>query len=599
MQRCIATDKSGSINVVWFNQPFLTDSLANSEKILLAAKIDSKAFKPQLLSPEYEIISTNSPTHLGRITPVYGLTGGIKQKWLRTKIKWLTDYIDYIVDLKDELPKNIIEKYDLIDKKTSLKLLHFPDSNKSLQEAKKRVAFDEMLSVQIILEKNRLKLKTLSAYNIDKNLSEKLVEEFINSLPFTLTSDQLKVIDEIKKDICKNTPMRRLLQGDVGSGKTIISIIFALITARNGYDTAIMAPTSVLAKQLFDNFQKYLKPFNTKITLSTQNSKNDIVTPDKNTPHKNKIDSNTQNHKGYIRVGTHALLFRKESLFSNLGLVIIDEQHRFGVKQRNNLLQTMRKEEKKSPHYLIMTATPIPRTIAQTYFNDMKISTINSKPKERIENITYVSPLSKRRESFLWIKKILKEKNQVFWVCPLIEESDLIETKSVNEVFDELKKEFPEFKIGLLHGKLKEIEKQNLLEDFQNQKIEILVSTSVIEVGIDIKNANLMVIEGAERFGLAQLHQLRGRVGRNSKQSYCLLFPSSDEKISEDAIKRLKYFAKEKNGFKIAEYDLSKRGPGEVYGYEQSGIPEFKIAKFDDFELISATLDAARIILNQ
>lgn len=582
MQKAKAEDETSEIDLVWFNQPFIEKLLEKNDQFYLAGKLNHLSNKPQILSPEYEIINTEDPTHIARISPVYPLTEGIKQKWIRGRIKWLVDKLEYITDIENEFDEILSKDEGLLDFKTALKTFHFPETQESLAHAKRRLAFDEMLKIQIILESQRKKRSKLNSPILKTDASH--LNTFIKNLPFEPTTDQVKSIEEIIANISTKSPMKRLLQGDVGSGKTLVAIAASLHTVKSNHKVVVMAPTTVLAEQLYKNFDTFLSPFKIKIKLIT--SSGEIQNDDFAT---NDFD---------VIIGTHALLFKDKTTFNNIGLVIIDEQHRFGVEQRDKLT-SISIGENLVPHYLLMTATPIPRTLAITIFGDMDISTIIEKPKDRKPVKTFLVPHKKRADSYKWIEEQVKDKNQVFWICPLIEESETLQTKSVNEAYSELKKIYPLLKIKKLHGQLSNDEKNRLLDEFKRNEFDILVSTSVIEVGIDIPNTNYIVIEGSERFGLAQLHQLRGRVGRADKQSYCLLFLTKETDVTSDAIERLKYFSNETNGLNIAEYDLKRRGPGEVYGKKQSGIPNLKIASIFDLELIEATRKVAKKIVNK
>jgi ATP-dependent DNA helicase RecG len=599
MQKAKLTDHSGTIDVTWFNQPFLENTINKSEEFFVVGKLDSKSQSRQLLSPEIEpILDYKENIHTARITPVYSLTEGIKQKWLRQKIKWVLDYLEYITDLSDNLPDRIKDKFGLVEYKDALRNIHFPPDRESLTTAKNRLAFDEMLSIQLKVEKNKLIRQNQKSIEIDTKLAKKTVEKFINLLPFDLTQGQLSAISDILEDFDKPQPMRRLIQGDVGSGKTIIAIVSGIITALSGKDVAIMAPTAILANQLYNEFRKYVEKFKIETILMTTDTKNRAKTISKQDTINTK-EATFPRDTGHIWVGTHALLYSNNIKHSSLGLVVIDEQHRFGVEQRNQLLRFPENtSENEAPNYLVMSATPIPRTIAQTIFGDMDRTIIEDKPKDRLEVKTFLTPENKRTDSYDWIKEKIEGGNQVFWVCPLIEDSEKIVAKSVKETYEQVKNHFSEYKIEYVVGTQKEKDKRDILSQFANKEFEILVSTSVIEVGIDIPNANVIIIEGSERFGLAQLHQLRGRVGRGVNQSYALLYLSDETNASKEAIERLKYFSRENDGFKVAEYDLHRRGPGEVYGIRQSGIPEFKIASIMDGELIEKTKKAAKMIID-
>lgn len=441
-----------------------------------------------------------------------------------------------------------------------------------------------MLNIQLQILKRKKDLEKYKATPISNiNLQEKL-DKFKSQIKFKLTTDQERTIQEILSDMNKEIPMYRLLQGDVGSGKTIVAAFAAFTAIENGLNTVIMSPTTILANQTYNSLKLLINEGNLKlITSSTKNSK-EIVGKDAGNPK----SSNT----GHILIGTHALLYQDHTKYSNLGLVIIDEQHRFGVEQRQKLLNITNAIR---PHYLVMTATPIPRTMLIALFGDMETSIIRSKPAERKDVLTYLVPTNKKNDAYTWLNEKIKKGEQVFWVCPSIEENEETTRKSIQEVFKELKTNLSA-KIEILHGKMKDAEKNNILEKFRNKEIDVLLATTVIEVGIDIPNANIIVIESAENFGLAQLHQLRGRVGRGNKQGYCFLFTTNES--SKDITERLNYFSKESNGLKISEYDLQRRGPGEVYGTKQSGIPDLRYANIFDEELIKKTKQAAEFYLN-
>ncbi|MBN1915531.1 ATP-dependent DNA helicase RecG [Candidatus Dojkabacteria bacterium] len=614
IQKGILQDETGQVEAVWFNQPYLTNNLKENEWYLFRGKLNPRSYRPQISSPEYEKLKIeeadtkaldNSNVHLGRLTPIYPLTEGISSKWLRSRVKWAIDRIGKSLKITDPLPIEILKKYNLAGLLPSLKWIHFPESEEQIEKARKRLGFDEMLSIQLRLERNRRKRKAMKSFSIE--IKNEIQEKLMNSVDFKPTKSQLTAISEINSDLAGSRPMNRLLQGDVGSGKTLVSVEAVLQTANSGLQSIILVPTSVLADQHYETFNKFLKYFGFSIALVTGNTK--------------------KNKPADIIIGTHAILHRKKEMIKNPGLVVIDEQHRFGVEQRRELLkdidrlpletnqrpgetrktantttkrtqsQTPSSTTQYNPHLLTMTATPIPRSMALTLFGDMDISTMEDMPEGRTPTKTHLVPDEKREDSYAWIREKMKEGIKVFWITPLIEQSEKLETKSAVDTFELLSKTvFPEQKIRLLHGRIKETEKKNLLKDFMEGKFDILVSTSVIEVGIDIPGAEIIVIEGAERFGLAQLHQLRGRVGRRKNESWCFLFTSTGQETEEQTA-RLKYFAKENDGLKIAEYDLSRRGPGEVYGFRQSGVPNLKIAKLNDLELIKKTREAARLLI--
>lgn len=579
--RGLFSDETGSMEVIWFNQPHLVKMLPRNKDIILVGKIKFSMGKIVLQNPSYEIIKPyEEQIHSGRIVPVYHETEGISSKWIREKLKPL---IDNWTDLFEEyMPKEILQEHGLIDYGTAIKNAHFPESEEDLKKARERLAFDELFLLQ--LKALQKKWHWRNIHQEDKKSLEikaDVIKECVEKLPFTLTNAQKRVINEILEDLKQPYPMTRLIQGDVGSGKTVVAAIAALNTIKNGFQVAIMAPTEILAKQHYKTFHKILAQYSLNIQLIAGS-----------TPAKQKEEVIRQMKTGTldIVIGTHALI--QEGVgFKNLGLAIIDEQHRFGVKQREIL------KSQGSPHLLCMTATPIPRTLAMTIYGDQDLSIIDEMPAGRQEIITRVVPENKRIDAYRWIEDQVKKGRQAFIICPLIDESDVLEVKSVIKEFDFLSEHiFPDLNLGLLHGKLKQEDKDKVMEDFKNNIIHILVSTSVIEVGIDIPNATIMLIEGSERFGLSQLHQFRGRVGRGEHQSYCFLFTNS---TSEDGQTRLKAMEKYSSGFKLAEIDLEVRGPGEIYGVRQSGIPDLKMASLTDSKTIEKARKSAAKIIEQ
>lgn len=563
-------DKTGSIMVIWFNQTFLTRTLYPGSDLSLSGKIDWFGTKKALISPEYEIIRNGEETtHTGKIIPVYPETYGVSSKWLRTKIK--NAYKVCGKELKEYLP----ETYGFVTLPTAIKSVHFPQNLKETETGRKRLAFDELLALQIqSLERKRQWRKNKA--NCEISISQKDIKKFTDRLPFTLTKSQQDSVKEILTDMEKGYPMNRLLEGDVGSGKTVVATVAAFAAFGSGFQSVIMAPTQILAQQHYETLNKLLQPFKVRICFVTASSKSDGL---------ERCD---------IFVGTHALIHQKID-FEKVGLVVIDEQHRFGVEQREHLIKKVGTKII-SPHILTMTATPIPRTVALTFYGDLDLSTLTEIPLNRQKITTWVVPPQKRDGAYSWIKSQIKDHNsQAFVVCPLIEESEKETMKDVRAVkaeYENLKKVFKNLKIGLLHGKQKMVEKNKILDEFRKKKIDILVATPVVEVGIDIPNATIMVVEAAERFGLAQLHQLRGRVGRGDKKSYCLLF---SEAKTEKILTRLNAMTENVSGFELAELDLKLRGPGEIFGLRQHGIPDLKIASWTDIDLIKK----AKIVAEQ
>lgn len=489
--------------------------------------------------------------------PVYPETEGVSSKWLRGRIAFLLETM--LPALADFLPDTIIADHHLMRLQQALKAVHFPENKTEIEKGRHRIAFDEVFILQLrAYEQKRAWQLTQKA--------KKIAPANIPELPFSLTGDQNRAIAEILEDLRQSIPMNRILEGDVGSGKTVVAATAMYAAYKSGFTSLLMAPTQILAQQHFETISNLLAPLGVTVGLVTGDTKTD----------------------GDILVGTHALLTKPHK---NVGLVVVDEQHRFGVEQRAELLG----DKKYTPHFLTMTATPIPRTMAKTILGSIDISVLQEMPKGRQVIKTWVVPPAKRAGAYAWIEKQMAEtRGQVFIICPLIEASEtLLDVKAVKEEVERIKKRFPRIGVGLLHGRMKATEKTTVLDDFRSTKLGILVATPVVEVGIDIPNATIMVVEGADRFGLGQLHQLRGRVGRGALQSYCLLFTESTD---EKTLMRLKSLETIHNGPELAEVDLRLRGPGEVFGTRQHGMPHLKIASFTDMETISETQAALRAL---
>jgi len=578
IQKAVIQDKTGEIEVIWFNQPFIIHSLKPKLQISLSGKTQFFNSKLSLFSPEYEILKPHQkPIHTSAIIPVYPETAGLSSKWLRSRLNLLLKHL--LPKLPDYLPTNIKSANKLINLKTALQHIHFPDTFLQLDPAKNRLAFDELFLLQLetLLKKQQWQKKKLThKLNIDQNKILKL----ISNLPFKLTSAQNKSIKEILADLSTDKPMNRLLQGDVGSGKTVVAAVAIYTAYLNGFQTALMAPTEILANQHLATLKTVFSNTPIKIELITSSTR--------------KLNTKYKIQNTDILIGTHALLFRKLNM-QKLGLVIIDEQHRFGVQQRSKLIDLS-----KTPHLLTMTATPIPRTIALTLYGDLNISFIDKMPIGRKPIKTWVVPPEKRLSAYHWIsKQIKKHKTQTFIIYPLIDQSDketMKDIKAATAEFAKLTQIFSDLKLDLLHGRMKSVAKNKAINSFKKGETNILISTSVIEVGIDIPNATIMLIEDADRFGLAQLHQLRGRVGRGDKSSFCLLFSQSSKPA---IISRLKSLEKSQSGLELAETDLKLRGPGEVFGVKQHGFFQLKIASFADKKLIQSTNKTAKIIIKQ
>ena len=583
IQKAIIQDNSGQIEIFWFNQPFLKRIFLTGSRISLSGKVGFFNFGKTLISPEYEIIGSKGaktakkiPIHTARLVPIYPETYGVSSKWLRSRIAPLLE--KFVSRIPDWLPEKIKKQNQLIDLNKALQQIHFPQNQLEIKQAKKRLSFDELFLIQLANAKRKQewqKIKLSHPFSINKNK----INQFIKSLPFQLTSSQNKTVKQILNDLKKNKPMNRLLQGDVGSGKTVIAAIAIYAAFLNKFQSALMAPTEILSQQHFQTIKNLLQPFGVKVVLLTSSHQPSAINHQPST-----ID---------VFIGTHALIY-KQAKFNKLGLIVIDEQHRFGVEQRAKLI-----EKGESPHLLTMTATPIPRTVALTLYGDLDLATLKEMPLGRQIIKTWVVSTQKRNSAYEWIKKqIISRKTQAFIVCPLIEKStkeSMKDIKAATEEFKHLSQNvFPGLKLGLLHGRMKTAEKEKVINQFKKNKINILVSTPVIEVGIDIANATIIVVEAANRFGLAQLHQLRGRVGRSNKQSYCLLFNQKNKNSS-----RLQAMVKYNSGFKLAEIDFRLRGPGEIYGLKQHGFPCLKIASFQQTDLIQAAQKAVQAISKQ
>lgn len=605
LTQALIEDKTGAIKAIWFNQPYLTKILKAGDQAFFSGKVILDKNSIYLSNPIYEKDYGDSILiHTGRLVPLYPETRGLSSRWFRNAVKFLLTNLKN--KIQDELPEKIIKENNFLPIEKSFWQVHFPETKKQAEEAKKRFSFEELFFIQLFVLRERAKLALEKAATIPINIE--LVKKFVDSLPFKLTDAQKKSAWQILKDLEKPRPMNRLLEGDVGSGKTVVATIAALNVIKAGYQVAFMAPTEILATQHFNTIFKLLKNFNLNIGILTgkkdrfysKKLKTDFIEISRK-----KILEKTLNSEIDILIGTHALIQDKVK-FGNLALVILDEQHRFGVEQRAKLIQNSKFKTQNSkliPHLLSMTATPIPRTLALTIYGDLDLSLIDQLPKGRKKIITKVISPAERQKAYDFIRKEVKKGRQVFVICPRIEKSETdkkdklgwSEAKAVKEEYKKLSEEiFPDLKVAMLHGKIPSKEKERIMKDFKLAKFDILVSTSVVEVGVDIPNASVMMIEGAERFGLAQLHQFRGRVGRSKYQSYCLLFTESPSKNTKA---RLKALIECENGFALAEKDLQIRGPGEFTGVKQWGVPDLMMSSLKDMELVQKTREAAKEIL--
>ena len=552
--------------------------------VAVSGLVKESRYGKSINDPLIEIIdSPNSylkSRTIGQIFPVYSLTEGIKAD----KFRDLIQSIIYLTsNIKDPISTDILNRLDLPSKKEAFFQIHNPENSKTLAKAKRRIVFEEFLLLQLsLLLRRDLHKKSNSPQLSSEPNNNSLVGKFLSILPFSLTNAQKRVLKEIELDIVKTEPMSRLLQGDVGSGKTVIAISALLTAVQSGWQGAFMAPTEVLASQHFQTLSKWIPQLELNV---------DLLTGSTPKSRRKQILTDLANGSTKILVGTHAL-FEDPVVFERLGLVVVDEQHRFGVKQRNKLLN-----KGLQPHLLTMTATPIPRTLALTLHGDLDVSQLDELPPGRTPiNTQLISPKDKKYAYDL-IRSEIKKGRQIYVVLPLIEESEKLELSAAVDVHHQLSTEiFPEFKVELLHGKMKSIEKQDVIQDFINKKSDILVSTTVIEVGVDVPNASVMLIEDSDRFGLAQLHQLRGRVGRGASKSYCLLSHQNKNKLSRQ---RLDVLVNSNDGFEISEIDLRFRGPGQVLGTKQSGLPDFALASLaDDADVLELARNEARTILD-
>ena len=566
----IVQDKTGVIRVKWFrfNETYMKEKFQVGKKIILSGKpTNNKRSGIEIIHPDTEQISGDniSSLEIGKIVPVYHVTDGLHLKSMRVIIKNVLN--KYLHLIEEFLPDDLIRRHNFLPRSEALAESHFPPEGSSLEEldafktsAQRRLVFEELFLIQLALafRKNRTGEEIIGA--AFKTRGE-LIKRFVKLLPFTLTGAQKKVLGEIMKDLEKKKPMNRLIQGDVGSGKTIVALTALLTAVDNGRQSALMVPTEILAEQHYLNISHYCEKLGIEIKLVTSALKG---------KEREIYFEEIQSGKTQIVVGTHSLI-QKDIKFKKLGLVVIDEQHRFGVMQREAI-----GKKGNQPHLLIMTATPIPRSLALTLYGDMDVSLLDASPPGRQEIVTNLFFENQREQAYSIMEKQLQQGRQAFLVCPLIEESESIDLKAAVTVFDFIQKHFPKFKACLIHGKLKKEERQGIMSRFLKKEIQILVSTTVIEVGIDVPNATVMIIEHAERFGLAQLHQLRGRVGRGKYASHCLLM--AYHPVSEEGKARMKAMQNSSDGFIIAEEDLKIRGPGDFMGTRQSGMPLLKIA---------------------
>lgn len=631
----VVTDETGGITLVWFNQPFMAKVLHEGTRANFAGKVFSNKTGLHLANPSYEVLrGTAVTTHTAGLIPVYPETRGLTSKGIRYLVK---QFLDIIPHLDDFLPDPVLMEHNLPNLDYALRHIHFPKNQEQVTRAKNRFAFEYVFLLQLNNLRLREQLSRERAPVISVNPAER--ETIVGTLPFTLTESQQISLNEILEDVGRGSPMNRLLQGDVGSGKTAVAAVAAVVTAHCGFQSLFMAPTEVLARQHYHTLTSIFKHFNSGIALITGSEcrlYHDEHLEEKIS--KAKLTKLIESGQVAIVIGTHALIAKESEprklilkrkkteaglkiRFPKPGLVIIDEQHRFGVRQRQALLQGADKHKAKAghvphliPHFLSMSATPIPRTLSLAIFGDLDVSTINELPKGRKEIITKVVDPINRPKAYGFIKQQIAAGRQAFFIYPRIEQqihdgeqlsTELVtkdtksifaaEAKAVKAEYERLSKTvFPDLKVGMLHGKMKPAEKTKVMQEFKDGKINILVSTSVIEVGVDVPNSTIMVIEGAEYFGLAQLYQFRGRVGRGEHQSFCFLFTDSN---AQTTVARLNALIEAKNGFELAEKDLELRGPGQFLGDKQTGVPDTAMNSLNNIQLVKGARDSAHKIL--
>lgn len=575
MQKLVVRDETGTANITWFNQSYLKNKFEVGNKYHFYGKVSNNFGRISMTSPVFD--EDGKSFNTGKIIPLYPLTYQLSQNTLRKIIENGLKEVEG--NLEETLPEYLLKEYKLQGINEATKNIHFPKEFKDFNIARTRLVFEELLSTQLAL----LELKN-SYMNEEKGIQfskEAKMSEVINKLPFKLTKAQLRVLEEIDQNMESDKSMNRLLQGDVGSGKTVVAICAAYKAVKCGYQAAIMAPTAILATQHLENFKNILEELNIKCELLISG-----ITKKK----KEELLERLANGEIDILIGTHAII-EENVIFKNLGLVVTDEQHRFGVKQRTKIA-----EKGQNPDVLVMTATPIPRTLALILYGDLDISIIDELPpnRKKIDTFAVNKSMTERVNNF--ILKQIEEGRQAYIVCPLVEENEELDLKSVEKLYELYKTEvFPQYRVEYIHGKMKQKEKDDIMERFKAGKIDILISTTVIEVGVDVPNSNIMVIENAERFGLAQLHQLRGRVGRGEYKSYCVL---KYEGKGENVRQRMKVMCDTNDGFVISEKDLELRGSGDFFGTMQHGLPEFKIANlFEDMPILKSVQGIAMKIL--
>ena len=554
--KAMVTDGTGIMEILWFGMPYIKKSLKIGEEYLFIGQTKKSAIF-QLINPEYKLFSGQQKVSENEILPIYSSNKNITQNSLRKLVeKFLVNFLNYF---EENIPNKLIKEYKIMERKSAIKNIHYPISMKEIEEAKRRFAIEELLILELGILKNRFIIENSNSKNYEVKGKKEKVREFLSQLTFNLTNAQKKVIKEIYDEISNGKIVNRLIQGDVGSGKTVVAMVMLIYMAENGYQGALMAPTEILANQHYLGIKERLEKIGLRVELLTSSIKG---------KKKNEILEGIASGEIDIVIGTHSLI-EDDVIFKKLGLIVIDEQHRFGVNQRNKL-----REKGFLGNLLVMSATPIPRSLALSIYGDLALSIIDELPPGRTPIKTkWIASDEDLEKMYNFIYKKVNEGNQAYFVAPLIETSDKMALKSVDKVSEEIERKFSNKKIGIIHGKMKAKEKDDVMFKFKNKEYDILIATTVIEVGIDVPASTIMTIYNAERFGLSALHQLRGRVGRGSKQSYCFLISNS---MTENSKQRLSIMEETEDGFRIAEEDLKLRNSGEIFGLRQSGFSDLK-----------------------
>ena len=567
----VASDDSSSVKLIWFNQPYRAPSIKPHTEYYVSGQFELGKLSFSIMNPSMELVS-DFPINTARIVPIYRLTKGLSSLQIRRSLR---EVLPVLRQVPETLPKWLIKEQELISRNEALEFIHFPENDEMLAKARRRLGFEEVFNLSLASLLNKYENDSESTIAIP--FKEDVAKQFVNALPFKLTDAQRRVIWKICLDLARGTPMNRIVEGDVGSGKTVVATMSALMVVVAGYQVAIMAPTELLARQHYQTLRDLLKP------LALDKAVGLLIGGQKPAERKKILESMATGKTKFI-VGTHALLQEKVDM-KKLALIIIDEQHRFGVEQRKTLMA----KAGHMPHVLSLSATPIPRSLALTLFGELDLSLLDTKPEGRKPIITKIVSPNSLEPTYKEIRQQLDAGKQMFVVCPIITETEN-SAKSVNQVYDEFRKtSFKQYRVGLLHGKMASSDKNDVMQKFIDRKIDILVSTTVVEVGVDVPNASVMLIESAENYGLAQIHQLRGRVGRDGSQGYCYLILST----SAAPTKRIKALESNDDGFKLAELDLTFRGPGAIYGADQHGALDLRIAELSDLGLIRAARVAA------